>query len=194
MHEPDPRLDDDAVVIAKSREEPEWFSVIFDRYYGAIHRYAAARLGSDVASDVAAETFLIAFDRRTRYDLTCDQARPWLYGIATNLIGRHRRSEVRFYRAMARAGTAEPDGGHADRVTERVAAERLSPELARGLAGMSRGDRDALLLVACAGFSYAEAARALGVAVGTVSSRVNRARRKLRALLGPTAREVFNHG
>ncbi|MFI6502037.1 hypothetical protein [Nonomuraea typhae] len=48
---------------------------------------------------MAAETFLAAFDQRDRYDLSCPQARPWLYGIATNLIGRHRRGEIRFYRA-----------------------------------------------------------------------------------------------
>ncbi|MBE1534675.1 RNA polymerase sigma factor [Actinomadura algeriensis] len=184
----------DASIIVRSRDEPEQFAQIFDRYYSAIHRYAAARLGPSVADDVAAETFLAAFDRRDRYDTDWPEARAWLYGIATNLISRHRRSEVRYYRALAR--TPAPDGpaDHADRVADRVSAQTLGPDLARGLAALSKGDRDALLLVACAQLSYAQAASALGVKVGTVGSRVNRARRKLRNVLAPMGEEATNHG
>ncbi|MEU6714543.1 RNA polymerase sigma factor [Nonomuraea sp. NPDC046802] len=183
----------DASVIARSRHDPESFSVIFDRYYGAIHRYVAARLGTAAADDVAAETFLAAFDQRARYDPAWPQARAWLYGIATNLIGRHRRDEIRLYRAMSRSAGREEEAGHADRVADRVSAERLSPELARGLTALAKGDRDALLLVSCAQLSYAEVAHALGIPAGTVGSRINRARRKLRTTLGPTAEEVVNH-
>ncbi|WP_116023192.1 RNA polymerase sigma factor [Thermomonospora umbrina] len=184
----------DASIIERSRREPERFSMIFDRYFTAIHRYASARLGPAAADDVAAETFLAAFDRRHRYDLAHPEARAWLYGIATNLIGRHRRSEVRLYRALSRSTTREDTGDHAARVADRVSAQRIGPDLARGLAGLSKGDRDALLLVACAQFSYAEVARALNIPVGTVGSRINRARRKLRTALGPTASEVTHHG
>ncbi|GAA4046847.1 RNA polymerase sigma factor [Nonomuraea soli] len=173
----------DASIIARSRAEPECFAEIFDRYFPAIHRYAAVRLGSAAADDVAAETFLAAFDQRHRYDPAWPQARPWLYGIATNLIGRHRRSELRLYRALSRTAEREADDGHADRVAERVSAEQLTPALARGLAALGKGDRDALLLVACAELSYGEVAAALGIPVGTVGSRVNRARRVLRSAL-----------
>ncbi|MFD8526817.1 RNA polymerase sigma factor [Streptosporangium canum] len=181
---------DDASVIANSRHEPEWFSMIFDRYFTAIHRYAAARLGPGAADDVAAETFLAAFDQRDRYDLTRPEARAWLYGIATNLIGRHRRGELRLYRALSRSAARDDVEGHADRVTDRVTAEQLSPRLARGLERLSRGDRDALMLVACADLSYAEVAFALGIPIGTVSSRVHRARAKLRKTLGHAAKGV----
>lgn len=184
----------DASVIARSRDEPELFSMIFDRYFPAIHRFAASRLGPGPADDVAADTFLAAFDQRDRYDLACATARPWLYGIATNLISRHRRSEVRLYRALGRSAARDEAESHADRVADRVSAEGLSPELARGLARLSQGDRDALLLVVCAQFSYAEVALALDVPIGTVGSRVNRARRKLRKTLGPTAQEAISHG
>ncbi|OLT10377.1 RNA polymerase subunit sigma-70 [Actinomadura sp. CNU-125] len=184
----------DASIIARSRAEPEQFGQIFDRYYAAIHRYAAARLGPSVADDVAAETFLAAFDRRDRYDTDRPEARPWLYGIATNLISRHRRGELRHYRALARTAAPDVRGDHADRVAERVTAQTLGPDLARGLAALSKGDRDALLLVVCAQLSYAQAASALGVKVGTVGSRVNRARRKLRKVLAPTSEEAANHG
>ncbi|UBU18144.1 RNA polymerase sigma factor [Nonomuraea gerenzanensis] len=181
---------DDASVIANSRHDPEWFSVIFDRYFTAIHRYAAARLGPAAADDVAAETFLAGFDQRDRYDLTRPEAKAWLYGIATNLIGRHRRDELRLYRALSRAAGRDDTENHADRVTDRVTAEQLSPRLARGLKSLPQGDRDALMLVACAGLSYAEAAFALGVPIGTVSSRLNRARARLRKSLGHAVKEV----
>ncbi|NUW45140.1 RNA polymerase sigma factor [Nonomuraea rhodomycinica] len=184
----------DASIIERSLREADWFSMIFDRYFPVIHRYVAARLGPSAADDVAAETFLAAFDQRHRYDLAFDDARAWLYGIATNLIGRHRRGEIRLYRALSRTAAPDDVAGHADRVAERVSAERLSPELARGLAALSKGDRDALLLVACAQLSYAEVARALNIPIGTVGSRINRARRRLRTTLGPTAREVIDHG
>jgi RNA polymerase sigma-70 factor (ECF subfamily) len=201
MHDPDPPpfpLDaegaTDASIIEKSRREPEWFSMIFDRYFTAIHRYAAARLGPTAADDVAAETFLAAFDQRDRYDLTCPEARPWLYGIVTNLIGRHRRSEIRLYRALSRSVTRDDVANHADRVADQVTAEQLHPALARSLAQLSKGDRDTLLLVVCAQLSYTEVARALAIPIGTVGSRVNRARRKLRKTLGSLSQEVVNHG
>jgi RNA polymerase sigma factor (sigma-70 family) len=184
----------DASIIARSIREPDYFSVIFDRYYAAIHRYVAARLGTATADDVAAETFLAAFDQRDRYDLARPEARAWLYGIATNLIGRHRRDEIRLYRALSRSATPQEVDDHADQVAGRVAAERLSPELARRLGALAKGDRDALLLVVCAQLSYAEVARALNIPAGTVGSRVNRARRKLRTTLGLKAEEIMNHG
>ncbi|MEV5749997.1 sigma-70 family RNA polymerase sigma factor [Actinoallomurus sp. NPDC052308] len=184
----------DASIIDRARAEPELFSIIFDRYFTVIRRYAASRLGPAAADDIAADTFLAAFDQRDRYDLACPDARAWLYGIATNLIGRHRRNEIRLYRALGRSAARDDAGNHADRVADQVTAERLSPDLARGLARLSQGDRDALLLVVCAQFSYTEVARALAIPIGTVSSRVNRARRKLRKTLGPATQEAMNHG
>jgi hypothetical protein len=96
---------DDAAVIARSLRSPECFGTIFDRHAPAIYHYIARRLGSDSADDLVAETFLVAFRRRGRYDGAQPDARPWLYGIATRLISRHRRDETRFLRAIARTGT-----------------------------------------------------------------------------------------
>ncbi|WP_341770194.1 RNA polymerase sigma factor [Actinomadura darangshiensis] len=115
--------DGDAEILRRSRHEPECFAALFDRRYTAIHGYAARRLGGGLADDVAAETFLIAFDRRGRYDVSRDDARPWLYGIASNLIARHRRAEVRQYRALARTGVAEAAEGPADLVAGRIDAQ-----------------------------------------------------------------------
>jgi RNA polymerase sigma-70 factor (ECF subfamily) len=97
----------DAEVIEVSLREPERFAVLYDRHHQAIHRYIARRLGRDRADDLMSETFLIAFGRRDHYDLSYSSARPWLFGIATNLIGQHRRAEDRFWRLIARTGVDE---------------------------------------------------------------------------------------
>ncbi len=122
----------DAAVIERSWHEPERFAAVCDRYYAEVHGYVARRLGRSLADDVASETFVIAFDRRRRYDLAYPNARPWLYGIASNLIARHRRAEVRQYRALARAGVAADTDGHADHVAGRASAARAPGRRARG--------------------------------------------------------------
>jgi len=174
----------DAEIIEFSAREPECFAEIFDRYYTEIHGYVARRLGLNLADDVAAETFLIAFDRRERYDVAYAFARPWLYGIASNLVSRHHRAETRQYKALARVGVEDRLEGHADRIESRVDAESTRGLLASALAAIAPRDRDVLLLVAWAGLSGEEAARALGVPAGTARSRLHRARKKVRTELG----------
>ena len=179
---------DDAAVIQLSRREPEQFTLLFRRHAPHIQRYVTRRLGPDEADDIVAETFLLAFRQRERYDQSRADARPWLYGIATNLIGHHRRAEVRLYRALARQRSfdmrADPiTEPFTDRVDDRVSASTASRRLATALARLSAELRDTLLLVAWGDLSYDEAATALGVPVGTVRSRLNRARSRLRRTL-----------
>lgn len=184
----------DAAVIERSLREPEAFAAVFHRYYAPIHGFAAQRLGPALADDVAAETFLIAFDRRERYDLSRADARPWLYGIASNLIARHHRAEVRQYRALARTATGEVAESDADRVVTRLDAEAHRGPLMAALAKISDGDRDVLLLVAWAELTSEEAGEALGIPAGTARSRLHRARKKLRAAMGrtePTTEEDY---
>src|SRR5919205_4459442 len=95
----------DAQAIGASLEDPEAFAVLFDRHFDAVHGYAQRRVGPALADEVAAETFTRAFDQRRRYDVSRDDARPWLLGIAANLLRRHWRSERRRLDAYAR--TAE---------------------------------------------------------------------------------------
>jgi RNA polymerase sigma factor (sigma-70 family) len=177
----------DAAVIERSWHEPERFGVIFDAYFKEIHRYVARRLDVHAADDIAAETFAIAFRERHRYDLARSNARPWLYGIATNLIGRHRRDEQRKLRAMERVDQAETRlTGHEDQVAARVSAEGIRGSLARAITALPASQRDVLLLIVLSDLSYDEAAQALDIPFGTVSSRLNRARSKLRKALGGT--------
>jgi len=178
-----PPDEDDAAIIRRSLREPERFAAIFDRHAPHIMRYLAHRLGRQAADDLVAETFLVAFGGRKKYDLDRPDARPWLYGIATNLVRRRQREDGREYRLRA-AIVPEPDAdGHADRVAEQVTAAAMNQLLGAALAELSSGDRDVLLLVAWEGLTYDEVAQALDIPVGTVRSRLNRARRQVRAAL-----------
>ncbi|MET8583525.1 sigma-70 family RNA polymerase sigma factor [Streptomyces collinus] len=179
------RAEDDAATVAQSLEQPELFAPLYDRYAPDIHRYVARRLGDTAADDITAETFLVAFRIRSRYDRTRANARPWLYGIAGNLIGKQRRAEVRALRALARTShdplAASWGSFWVEDSDSRIAAQG---PLAGALAGLSASDRHVLLLVAWAELTYQEVAEALGIPIGTVRSRLNRARRKVRTALG----------
>jgi RNA polymerase sigma factor (sigma-70 family) len=176
----------DAAVIEGSWQEPERFAVLFDRHAPHIHRYLARRTDRQAADDLVAETFLAAFAKRDRYDLGHANARPWLYGIATNLVGQHRRDQARQYR-ISQAAMAEPEvPGHADRVAADVTAQAMRPLLDAALAALAAGDRDVLLLIAWEQLTYQEVSRALDIPVGTVQSRLHRARTKVRQVLAGT--------
>jgi RNA polymerase sigma-70 factor (ECF subfamily) len=175
----------DADLIAASLEEPERFAALFDRHAPAIHQYVARRLGRDAADDVTAETFLTAFRIRARFDPARAGVRPWLYGIAAKQIGRHRRREVQALKLLARTGHDPVADSWTDSADDRLAAEAAARLLAGALARLSAGDRHVLLLFAWADLGYQEIAEALGIPVGTVRSRLNRARRKLRTAAGP---------
>jgi RNA polymerase sigma factor (sigma-70 family) len=175
---------DDAALIEQSWHEPEAFAGLYDRHAADIHRYVTRRLGSQVADDVVGETFLSAFQRRRRYDLARPDAGPWLYGIAANLIGKHRRAEVRLLRALARTGADPVAESYADRVDARVSAAAAQRALAAALVSLAAGDREVLLLIAWADLAYDEVAVALDIPIGTVRSRLHRARKRVREALG----------
>ena len=177
----------DAALIERSWQEPEAFAAIFARHAPGVHRFAARRLGAGLAGAVGGEGLLGAFRRRAGYDLAYPDARPWLYGIATNVIHRHRHAERRAYQVLARTGTDPVADSATDDALARVAAGAQRRQLAAALAGLPAADRDTLLLWAWGGLSYSEVARALQIPGGTVRSRLNRARRKLRRALGTTS-------
>jgi RNA polymerase sigma factor (sigma-70 family) len=182
---PDQRgTESDAELIEQARRAPERFAAVFDRHYRHIYAYAARRLGRELAEDVASETFLVAFDRRADYDTGRADARPWLYGIASNLIARHGRAETRRYKALSRIGEDELVDGPDDLVAGRIDAAAVRRRLAEALEDLPPGVRDVLLLVAWAGLSQQEAAEALEIPPGTARSRLHRARQDMRRALG----------
>jgi RNA polymerase sigma-70 factor (ECF subfamily) len=177
----------DAAVIADSLARPARFGVIFDRHATVLHRYLVRRLGPDEAEGIVGEVFRIAFEKRVRFDPAQPSARPWLYGIATNLVAKHLRREARRLRATARlAGRHAPPADVAEQVSGALDAAARWQRVAEAVAGLPGPERDALVLHVWEELPYEDVAAALGVPVGTVRSRLHRARSRLRALDGPT--------
>jgi RNA polymerase sigma factor (sigma-70 family) len=174
----------DSGVIEESLIDPAVFAVLFDRHYERIWRYACRRAGPAVADELASETFVRAFAARAQYDRGRLDASPWLYGIATNLLRGHRRAEARRMRAYARAAEPAESPGGLDGVERRVDAAACAPRVAAALASLKPADRDAVLLLALGDLGYEAIAIATGVPVGTVRSRLSRARRQLQHELG----------
>ena len=168
--------------------EPTAFELIFDRHFGAIHRYLHRRAGRDLADELAAETFALAFARRASCRAS-GSVLPWLYGIATNLLHRQRRAERRQLRAYSRA---ESTDGSPTRTRRRHESSdsSLGARLAGALAAMRPRERDALLLYALADLSYEEVALALDVPVGTVRTWLHRARATAQRELGAAEVDV----
>ena len=176
----------DSEVISRSREEPELFALLFLRHAAALGRYVCRRLGPELADDIVAETFLAAFRQRCGYDLARSDALPWLHGIAANLIRRHYREEKRKLRALERTGVDPVAESAADVAEASLAGEAASRAVAAALAALSPEHRDVVLLVTWAELTYDEVALALGIPEGTVRSRMNRARTRLRIALAGT--------
>ena len=173
----------DAVILRESLADPELFAILVRRHAPALQRYVTRRIGAGAAEDVVAETFLVAFRQRAGYADDGRDCLPWLYGIATRLVHRHWRSESGQLRLLARTGTdpiAEP---FTERVDATVCATAVKARLAGALAKLPASQRDALLMHAWAGLSYEQIATATGVPLGTVQSRISRARQRLRRQL-----------
>lgn len=167
-------MSSDAELLMRSVSDPSAFAAVYERHGQAVRRYVARRVGSEAGEDLAADVFVRAFRARERYRAECGSALPWLLGVANHVIAGHRRSEVRRLKALQRlAGAAPQLIDHED--------YGLGADLVRELRRLSSDDRDALLLVVWGELTYEEVATALDVPVGTVSSRVARARRKLAA-------------
>jgi len=173
----------DGELIRRSLQDRELFEVIFDRHYDVVRIYVQRRLGHDDGEEVAASAFEWAFAHRDRFDTTFSSARPWLIGIANNLVRRHlRRSEVRHRRLPI---SIVLDRSSPEPSLDGLVALEQRPALRVALESLSWDDRETFLLVVLSELSYQEVAETMGVPVGTVRSRVNRARGRLRELLGP---------
>jgi RNA polymerase sigma factor (sigma-70 family) len=149
-----------------------------------LHRYLARRVGSQVADDLVAEAFLVVWEQRAERELDSDGARAWLYGVATNLLRGHVRTEQTRLRHLALeapcAGAADdPQTRAANVVDARALATRLGPLVAE----LRPEERDVLLLTAWGDLSLTEIATATSVPVATVRTRLHRARARLRRRL-----------
>ncbi|GAA2111152.1 RNA polymerase sigma factor [Actinomadura alba] len=173
---------DDSRIVAASLEDPEAFGELFRRHSPRLHAYIKRRLGLVLADDLVSETFTTAFRQRARFDGRAEFS-AWLWGIASNLIAKHHRQETRMYRAFARTGVDPAEDGVADLASDRASAAALGPRLAKALASLSAQERSAVLLLAWGEMSYAEIAATLDLPLGTVKTKIHRARIKLRKTL-----------
>lgn len=155
------------------------FAAVYERHGPAVVRYLTRRLGSDVGEDAAHDVFVRAFRLRAGYDAARGSVAGWLFGIALNVASEHRRAEGRRLRALERLAGSTPRSA-----PDAPAGLDLSPTLARALRRLPAKEREALLLVVWGECTYDEAAAALGVPVGTVRSRISRARTTLQDAAG----------
>lgn len=185
----------DNEVIERSIREPAVFESLYSRHATSVYRYAAQRLGDHAAEDVMAETFLVAFERRSAYDVTVQNARPWLLGIATRLMRKHVRLEATAWKGVSADLATQIVPDFIEQAGARIDAQRLARRLKKALRRLSKADRDTLLLYAWGDLDYASIALAMQVPIGTVRSRLNRARRHLRRAAGiPANEQEKDHG
>lgn len=172
----------DGEAISASLEQPAAFEPIFDRHYGAIARYLVRRVGPDTGAELASEVFTVAFARRATFREDSKDARPWLYGIAANLARRQARSWKRQRRASKRI--SHNDAIWLDpAVEDRIDAQNLRSVLADAVSKLRADDREVLLMHALTDLTYREVSEALVIPIGTVRSRMARARRQVRDTL-----------
>jgi RNA polymerase sigma factor (sigma-70 family) len=171
----------DSEIIRRSIEAPSAFAELFERHARVVGAFAARRVGHDAGEDIVSETFLVAFRRRRDFDAAWESARPWLLGIASRLIRKHRAKEAAQWRAFAAAthDAAPATDGAIDAVGSRTDAAADVRALAPRIAALPSRDRETLLLYAWGDLTYEQVAVAQGIPVGTVRSRLNRVRRKL---------------
>ena len=180
----------DAELISASLADPSLFGTLFERHYQAVYRFAARRNGVEDAGDVTADTFVRAFEIRHRYDPTRNSCLPWLYGIAQNLIGdrirRVRRGRRIYLVAAADIRTVEFEHD----ADSRILAASVGGQLNDALRRLSNRDRNTLLLYALEGLTYSEIALTLDIPVGTVGSRLARARERISELIPDLAQRT----
>ncbi|SCC14625.1 RNA polymerase sigma-70 factor, ECF subfamily [Pseudarthrobacter enclensis] len=177
-------------------DDPEALGQLFDRYADAVFRYCLSRTASwQDAEDLVSVTFLEAWRKRRNLALERESLLPWLLGVATNAMRNRSRSRRRHDQFLARLPHSPVEPDHATATAERMDAEQQVRDLLAAATSLTDGERDALMLCAVHGYSYQDAAEALQVRLGTIRSRVNRAKKKLQAAaptgLGQAALETF---
>ncbi|MGW2281459.1 RNA polymerase sigma factor [Streptomyces sp. NPDC001770] len=159
------------------------FAALYEEYARAVYNHAYRLTGDwPTAEEVLSETFLAAWRTRHAVEPEGGSLRPWLFGIATNKARNATRGTRRRLAFLARRPAPEPVADIADATAGRVDDSRRLAAVRRALVGLRRQEREVLALCVWSGMDYAEAAEALGIPVGTVRSRLSRARDRLRRL------------
>jgi RNA polymerase sigma factor (sigma-70 family) len=160
--------------------QPEAFGLLYERHARAIYNYLFRRCGDwSAAEDLTSVVFLEAYRRRRVVRIGEGKVLPWLYGVATNVVRNQRRSYRRYSEALKRVPPPDRELGVAGLAADRIDAEREMRRVLGALQQLSERDKDVLALCLWSELSYDDAAAALGIPVGTVRSRLSRARGRL---------------
>ena len=178
MIEATEREPSDRDALRASLKEPATFGILFDRHFRSVYRFLERQVGATAAEDLAAETFTVAFAQRRTFDARRRDVRPWLFGIAINLLRNHRRAEV------ARRDLGVRQAIDEDPVHDRAVVTGEVTRVANALARIDDEPRALLLLVASTDFSIEQAAESLHISPAATRTRLWRARQQLRAELG----------
>jgi RNA polymerase sigma factor (sigma-70 family) len=174
---------DGALIEQSVQGRADAFVEVVHRHEVAVHGFLARRAGQQAADDLLGEVWVRAFAARGGYDPGHADARPWLYGIARNVLRAH-------WRSRQDASTAAEEAVDPwDDVVDRLDSAAQARELISALRALPAPERDVLLLVAWEQLSPADAAAVLGVPQGTARSRLHRARAALRPVLA-SSREI----
>jgi RNA polymerase sigma factor (sigma-70 family) len=161
-------------------EEATLYGELFERHAREIYRFCFRRIADGrTAEDLTQAVFLEAWRRRRQVQLPPEAMRPWLFGVAHNLLRNHHRSLRRHKAALARLPRPRSDADLGADLAQRLDDEQRAQRALEHFRRLPQDDQDVIALCAWAEMSYDDAARALGVPVGTVRSRLSRARARL---------------
>ncbi|MGW2590037.1 RNA polymerase sigma factor [Streptomyces sp. NPDC001515] len=183
-------MDPDEDLLTRAAREPAAFEPLVDRHSAALHGYLVRRAPA-AADDLLSEVWLQAYAHRSTFDAGRGSARGWLFGVARNVLARHRQSAARAAGRPQPAADSPAAGDPWHAVDARLDAAAVAPDLRAGLAGLPEAERELLLLVAWEELTPAEAAAAVGIPAGTARSRLHRARARLREGLSATTRTTL---
>lgn len=179
--------DELALVAGLRADDPEALATLFDRYADRIYNHCFRAMGDWAeAEDATATVFLEVWRHRSRVQAHDGSALPWLYGVATNVCRNLTRSGRRRRRGLAALPPPPVEPDLAERVVDRLSSTARMQRVLVAIRELPVREQEVLGLVAWSGLSYEQAAAALDVPVGTVRSRLSRARARLSALTDPT--------
>jgi RNA polymerase sigma factor (sigma-70 family) len=174
----------------------EAFAALFDRHATKVYNHCFRRSADwSIAEDLTSVVFLEAWRKRRQMRLHGDSVLPWLLAVANNCLRNAERSRRRYHRLLAKLPRPEDNPPLDAQASGRVDDEETMRRLLLVLHQLSAEDQEIIALCDWSGLSYEEAATALDIPVGTVKSRLSRARTRLRALMDPTGAESStDHG
>jgi len=171
----------DSDLMAMTGSEPEAFGELLKRHSRSVYAYCARRTGNlDLAEDLTSIVFMEAFRRRRKLQLSNAIALPWLFGVANNVVRNADRSLRRYRSALRRLPIPASGVSSEEGTMERLGAQEAFARALEAISTLTQAEQDVVVLVLWSEFTYADAATALGIPVGTVRSRLASARAKFK--------------